>query len=63
MSEKEEYVKIINTIFEIIEKMKEAYPDNDNLANIEAIEEYRPDLQYSVDNFSEEKKVEALGKW
>lgn len=62
MSEKEEYVKIINTIFEIIEKMKEAYPDNDNLANIEAIEEYRPDLQYSVDNFSEEKKVEALGK-
>ena len=25
MSEKEEYVKIINTIFEIIEKMKEAY--------------------------------------
>ena len=62
MSEKEEYVKIINTIFEIIEKMKEAYPDTDNLANIEAIEEYRPDLQYSVDNFSEEKKVEALGK-
>ena len=62
MSEKEEYVKIINTIFEVLEKMKEAYPDNDNLANIEAIEEYRPDLQYSVDNFSENKKVEALGK-
>ena len=41
MSEKEEYVKIINTIFEIIEKMKEAYPDNDNQANIEAIEEYQ----------------------
>lgn len=63
MKEKEEYVKLINTIFEVLEKLKEAYPDNDNKANIEAIEEYRPDLQYSVDNYSDNKKVEALGEW
>lgn len=62
MKERDEYVKTINTIFEVLEKLKKAYPDTDNKANIEEIEEYKVDLQQSVDNFQENKKVEALGK-
>ena len=63
MKERDEYVKTINTIFEVLEKLKKAYPDTDNKANIEEIEEYKVDLQQSVDNFQDNKKVEALGKW
>lgn len=62
MKERDEYVKTINTIFEVLEKLKKAYPDTDNKANIEEIEEYKVDLQQSVDNFQDNKKVEALGK-
>lgn len=36
-----DYVAAINKIFECLEKMKQAWPASDNLANIEKVEEYK----------------------
>lgn len=36
-----DYANAINKIFECISKMKSAWPNSTNIANIEKIEEYR----------------------
>lgn len=36
-----DYAAAINKIFECLEKMKQAWPASDNLANIEKVEEYK----------------------
>lgn len=67
MSEYEQYVQNVNTIFEIIESLK-SWKDQDNLSLIEGIEMHKQTVINCATKFSKEKKteqspgkVEALG--
>ena len=65
MSEYEQYVQSINTIFAIINKMKSLLPEQDNLSLIENIEQYKQVVITNANLFSNQKvqknEVEALG--
>ncbi len=65
MSEYEQYVQSVNKIFEIINRMKQVLPDQDNLSLIENIEQYKQVVITNASLFSNQKvensEVEALG--
>lgn len=41
MKEYDLYVKEVNNIFSILEKLKNSWPNNDNLTHIEEINQYK----------------------
>lgn len=55
MNEYEKYVTEVNSIFAILEKLKNNWNNNDNLAHIEQINEYRKAVIQGA-NFLEKKK-------
>ncbi len=55
MNDYEQYVKEVNNIFSILEKLKNSWTNNDNLNHIEEINEYRK-IVIRAANFLEEKK-------
>lgn len=66
MSEYEQYVESVNKIFELINKMKEALPEQDNQNLIENIEQYKQVVVNNANIFSKQnnslsQEVEALG--
>ena len=63
MSNYDNYVKIINKIFECTNLMKEALPTQDNIAYIEGMEEYKDEVVEAAKSYSKEKKKNMeLGK-
>jgi len=64
MEEYNQYVTAINTIFDLLEKMKTGWNDIDNKNYIETIEEYKSVVIENAPKFKEkvpESETEALG--
>lgn len=64
MDKYNDYVKSINNIFGILEKLKEKIPNQDNINYIDSISEYKNAIVTNAEILKkpvEEEKVEALG--
>lgn len=59
MSDYNKYVTAVNKIFEIAAKLKVNYPDNDNIALVESIEENKAAVVSGAKLFGEAPKQQA----
>ncbi len=66
MSDYEKYVTIINTIYDCTSKMREAYDNQDNIAHLDSIDEYKNKVVELAENYSKDKnkkqEMESLGE-
>ncbi|MBQ6538732.1 MAG: hypothetical protein IJL76_00440 [Bacilli bacterium] len=67
MSDYEKYVTIINTIYDCTNKMRQAYDNQDNIAHLDSIDEYKNKVvelaeNYSKDENNNKQEMETLGE-
>mgnify|MGYP004498092689 FL=1 len=66
MTDYKKYVIAVNKIFEIVDKMKLSWTDQDNLNYLKKIEDYKNIVIETSKKISQDEKdqqVEELGKW
>lgn len=56
MNDYEKYVTEVNTIFTILEKLKNGWTTNDNLTHIEQINEFRKEVIKGADYLEKKRK-------